>query len=353
MEDITKFKERLKALERELEASEARFDNLVAKNLDGMLVLNPAGEVVYLNYAAQSLFGCNIGLLLGEKVGIPAEERHISEFNILNQKLGAIIVEILVTEIEWNGGKAYLASLRDVTERKEIDEKLSAQSVELKRSNADLEQFAYVASHDLNEPLRTISSFVELLAKRCKGKLDSDGNDYIKFILNGTARMHNLIEDLLSYSRLGRQGEKIEPVNCGNILKQVINTLQSAIEETNTKITYSSLPVVSGDFLQIYQLFQNLISNAMKFCKNLNPEVRIESRRDGERWVFSVSDNGMGIDPQFHERIFIIFQRLQSMSDYPGTGIGLAICKRVVERHHGKIWLESEIGKSKTLKKTP
>lgn len=349
MENTAELQESLIELECELELSNARFNNLVAKNLDGMLVLNSAEEVVYLNPAAEYLFGCNIGQLLGEKIGIPAKEKHISEFKILNEKLGAIIVEILVTGVEWNGEKAYLASLRDITRRKEIEKKLSAQSEELKRSNADLEQFAYVASHDLNEPLRTISSFVELLAKRCKGKLDSDGNDYIEFIVSGTARMHDLIEDLLAYSRVGSQCKEFELVDCNHIFEHVINNLQSVIKETNTTITCSSLPTVNGDSLQIHQLLQNLISNAIKFCKDVKPEVKIDAVEKAGGWLFSVSDNGMGIEPQFYERIFVIFQRLHSMADYPGTGIGLAICKRVIDGHGGEIWLESEIGKGSTF----
>jgi signal transduction histidine kinase len=220
-------------------------------------------------------------------------------------------------------------------------ERLRATGIDLNRSNQELEQFAYIASHDLQEPLRKVSSFAQLLAKQYQGKLDADADEFIGFMVDGARRMQALIQNLLAFSRLGRKGKAFTPVDAAAPLKQALANLQSAIEECGAGISSGQLPTVLGDEVQLVQLFQNLIGNAIKFRGTEKPVIQVRAESAGPEWTFSVSDNGIGIDPQFAERIFVIFQRLHSREEYPGTGIGLAFCKKIVERHGGRIWLAS------------
>jgi signal transduction histidine kinase len=226
---------------------------------------------------------------------------------------------------------------------------LNKQAAELKRSNADLEQFAYVASHDLQEPLRMVSGFTGLLKRRYGGKLDADADEYIEFAVSGANRMQSLINDLLSYSRVGREEVAAKAVDTQAALDQALANLQTAIEDRSAMVSCGQLPTVWANHGMLVRLFQNLIANALKFCKADRPIVRIEAEARGGDWVFSVADNGIGVDPQYKDRIFLIFQRLHKQSEYPGTGIGLAVCKRIVERNGGRIWLESEPGKGTTF----
>jgi PAS domain S-box-containing protein len=219
-------------------------------------------------------------------------------------------------------------------------EQETRQRQELSRSNTELQQFAYIASHDLQEPLRMVSSYLQLLERRYKGRLDADADDFIGFAVDGAARMKMLINDLLKYSRVGTHGGSFEPTNCTIAVEQAIANLKIAIEESSATITYDALPEVIGDASQLIQLFQNLISNAMKFRGADPPMIRIKADRQNQEWLFSVQDNGIGIEPQYAERIFVVFQRLHKRVEYPGTGIGLAICKKIVERHGGKIWVQ-------------
>jgi light-regulated signal transduction histidine kinase (bacteriophytochrome) len=214
---------------------------------------------------------------------------------------------------------------------------------DLKRSNAELEQFAYVASHDLQEPLRMVSSYLQLLSRRYQGKLDSDADEFIDFAVDGARRMQRLIEDLLAFSRIGTRGKPFEQVNANLALDKALANLTMTIEETSSKIMRSELPTLNADETQLVQLFQNLIVNGIKFHKtDETPKVEISAVQEGNEWKFAVQDNGIGIDLQFAERIFVIFQRLHPRTEYPGTGIGLAICKKIVERHGGRIWVESK-----------
>jgi light-regulated signal transduction histidine kinase (bacteriophytochrome) len=212
-----------------------------------------------------------------------------------------------------------------------------------------LEQFAYVASHDLQEPLRMVTSYTNLLAKRYQGKLDSDAEEFIHFAVDGARRMHGLINDLLEYSRIGTRGKNFAPTDCEAVLAKTLATLQLAIQESGAKVTHDPLPTVLADEGQLGQLFQNLIGNGIKYRDSSRPEVHISCKQEGENWLFSFKDNGIGIDPQYAERIFVIFQRLHTKQEYAGTGIGLAICKKIVDRHGGRIWVESQLGQGATF----
>jgi light-regulated signal transduction histidine kinase (bacteriophytochrome) len=242
-----------------------------------------------------------------------------------------------------------MASFIDITERKRAEEELKRTAAQLARSNAELEQFASVASHDLQEPLRMVSSYVQLLARRYKGKLDNDADEFIAYAVDGTARMQRLLSDLLTYSRVGTQGKPFTRTDSESVLAQAIANLQLAIEDNHAVITHDPLPAVMADEGQLVQLLQNLIGNAIKFHSQEQPQVHVSAALQGTEWVFSVSDNGIGIEPQHVDRIFVIFGRLHAAAEYPGTGIGLALCKKIVERHGGRIWVESEPQKGATF----
>jgi PAS domain S-box-containing protein len=227
-------------------------------------------------------------------------------------------------------------------ERQQAEVELQQQKQDLARSNAELQQFAYVASHDLQEPLRMVTSYLELLERRYKGQLDSKADQFIDYAVDGAVRMQTLINALLSYSRIGSREPEFKPVNCADILQDVLTNLQVTIAENQALITYDPLPIVSGDRTQLTRLFQNILNNGIKFRREDIPQIHIGVKRFSDKWLFSIHDNGIGIDQQYADRIFVIFQRLHSRSAYPGTGIGLAICKKIVERHGGKLWLEPQ-----------
>ena len=233
-----------------------------------------------------------------------------------------------------------------VTER---TAELGRRAEELARSNGELEQFAYVASHDLQEPLRMVASFTQLLGKRYGDKLDDDGRDFIHYAVDGANRMQSLISDLLSFSRIGTRESVFEPISCDFVLNRAMGNLALAIEESGAEITWGALPQVMGDAKQLSQVFQNLIGNAIKFRKNKPPKVEIQAEPYGDNWKISIRDNGIGIMPEQASRIFVIFQRLHTRAEYPGTGIGLSICKKIVERHGGRIWMEGSPGGGSTF----
>jgi PAS domain S-box-containing protein len=237
----------------------------------------------------------------------------------------------------------------DISVMKQAEERLMSVLADLERSNKELEQFAYVASHDLQEPLRMISSYTQLLAQRYEGQLDEKAHKYIDYAVDGAVRMQGLINDLLAYSRVNTQGKSLETVDSHSVLGTTLRNLAVDIEENRAIVINDDLPIVRADATQLSQVFQNLISNSIKFRGADLPRINISARDVGHEWIFSVQDNGIGIEAKYVDKVFVIFQRLHTRKEYPGTGIGLAICKRIVERHGGRIWYESEPGKGVTF----
>jgi len=266
----------------------------------------------------------------------PERVRHVTA---VADEIGALLENARLQE------EAYLHA----EELKRANEALDSRAQDLARSNADLEQFAYVASHDLQEPLRMISSYSGLLSQRYKDKLDTDAADFLGYITDGASRMQRLIQDLLAYSRAGSEDSDLVLVDCEEVLARVGSNLRLTIQESNAEVSHDPLPSVHGNFTQLCQLFQNLIGNAVKFRGDQPPQIHVGVESQGDHWLFSVRDNGIGISLQYKERIFTIFQRLHSKEEYPGTGIGLAICKKIVEKHGGNIYVESETGKGSTF----
>ncbi len=242
-----------------------------------------------------------------------------------------------------------VGTAQDITERKQLESKLESSIADLQRSNEELEQFAYVASHDLQEPLRMVASYTQLLAERYENQLDDKARKFIHYAVDGAVRMRLLINDLLVYSRVSTKGKPPELVDAHAVLGEAIKNLGMNIDETQATITNDELPTVRADAFQMVQLLQNLISNSLKFRGEGRPHIHISSRDEGTKWLFSIKDNGIGIDPQYADKIFVIFQRLHTRAEYPGSGIGLAICKKIVERHGGRIWFESELGNGTTF----
>jgi two-component system, sensor histidine kinase and response regulator len=243
-------------------------------------------------------------------------------------------------------------SARRALREKKLREQHRQAQEELARSNRDLEQFAYVASHDLQEPLRMVATYTQLLAERYKGKLDENADKYIHYAVDGALRMQQLVQDLLAFSRIGRTGKKFQLLDCNEVLGVALKNLQSSIQESGAQITGQCLPSVMGDRSQLTQVFQNLIGNAMKFRGAKPPEIGVSAEIRKKEWLFSISDNGIGISAEHLDSIFVIFKRLHTRAEYPGNGIGLAICKKIIEQHGGRIWAESEPGRGATFRFT-
>jgi PAS domain S-box-containing protein len=240
--------------------------------------------------------------------------------------------------------------VRDVTQRKQAEMEREAAIKALKRSNEDLKQFAYVASHDLQEPLRMVASYTQLLAERYEDQLDQKAHKFIHYAVDGAQRMQILIRDLLAFSRVETRAQAFKPVESHHVLGIAMANLETMIDETGTLVTSGDLPNVQADEPQLTQVFQNLISNGIKFRQaSTTPRIHVSAQRIEDRWRFAVQDNGIGIDSKYKERVFVIFQRLHTRHEYPGTGIGLAMCKRIVHRHGGRIWFESTAGKGTTF----
>ena len=271
------------------------------------------------------------------------------EFRIITKQARIKWVMETVAPVYYQRKRATLGSLVDVTERKQVEERLRQITAEMQRSNSELEQFAYVISHDLQEPLRMVSSYTQLLAKRYQGKLDADADEFISYAVDGAKRMQTLLHDLLDYSRVGTRGRPFGLVNCEHVVEQAMANLKIAIEESGASVSYDVLPTVMGDEGQLVQLFQNLIGNAIKFHREEPPQVHVSAQRRNSMVTFTVKDNGIGISPQHSQSIFEIFRRLHTREEYPGTGMGLAICKKIVERHGGQISVKSQPGEGSTF----
>jgi len=258
-------------------------------------------------------------------------------------------VEVSSSIIRYDGSDVYLSMVRDITERRQTEETQKQLMDELVKSNAELQQFAYVASHDLQEPLRMVASYVQLLERRYHDILDDDARDFIEFASDGASRMQLMIDDLLEYSRVDTAGHAFSTTSTEKAMQIATINLKEAIEESGVEITHDPLPTIEADQSQIIQVLQNLLANSIKFRGQKKPLIHVSADQDDGEWIFSVSDNGIGIEEQYGDRIFTIFQRLHGREEYPGTGIGLAVCKRIMERHQGRIWFDSEPGSGTTF----
>jgi PAS domain S-box-containing protein len=335
-----------------------------------IIVWNAQSKITRFNPAFEALTGRRADEVIGKSLEILFPPALVtSSMELVKQTIGGgrwEAVEIAILQLDgstrtllWNSatvfavdGKtpaAIIAQGQDVTERKRAEEALKKTAADLERSNKELEQFAAVASHDLQEPLRMISSYTQLLAERYEGQLDDKAKKYIAYAVDGAIRMQTLINDLLAYSRVGGQGQPLEPTDSHSVLGEAIRNLAVLIEEKKAIITNDDLPMVRADAEQFVLLFQNLLANAIKFRGKDPPRVHVSAQDHGREWVFAVKDNGIGIEPQHAERVFVIFQRLHTREEYSGTGIGLAVCKKIIERHGGKIWFESEPGNGTTF----
>jgi signal transduction histidine kinase/DNA-binding XRE family transcriptional regulator len=295
--------------------------------------------------AAVAVFCLLIALLISRRIIRPVNELQRHAHRIGEGRLDQRVHVQGPAELEELGRALNIMSAQLAAARAELEQT----NADLTRSNRDLEQFAYIASHDLQEPLRAVAGFTTLLQQRYRGKLDEKADNYIGFVVDGVSRMQALIHGLLEYSRVNTRGGVPEPVRADQALKEAVANLQTAIERSGATVTATPLPMVRADLAQLTHVFQNLIENGIKFRSERPPEIEVGARSQDGTWLFWVRDNGIGLDPQYADRIFMIFQRLHTRDKYPGTGIGLAICKRIVERHGGKIWVESQPGRGATF----
>ena len=358
--------------EETLRDMEGRYRSLLEAAPDTMVVVNQSGEIALLNVQVENQFGYRRDELVGQQVKsiIPEgfAERLIADgtrsaAEALAQQIGTGIelsgrrkngsefpIEIMLSPLESADGIVVTAAIRNITVRKKADLQLAEKVEELNRSNEDLQRFNYVASHDLQEPLRMVASYTQLLASRYKGKLDADADEFISFAVDGCNRMQGLIQDLLAYSRAGTDGKVLRKRSCEDALNNALKNLSGTIQESGAMVTHDTLPVITTDETQLAQVFQNLVGNAIKYHGTEAPAVHISAIRKGlGEWTFSVRDNGLGIEEQYFERIFILFQRLHGRTEFKGTGIGLSICKKIVEGLGGRIWVESQVGKGSTF----
>jgi len=357
-----------KQAEEKLAASEVRYRRLFEASRDGILILDvETGMILDVNPFLIEMLGYPHELFLGKNIweigffkDIAANKANFLELQqqeyIRYEDLpletaygGRIHVEFTSNIYHINHQRVVQCNIRDITERKQAREKLLEALQELKRSNMELEQFAYIASHDLQEPLRAVAGMVQLLQKRYQGQLDQRADEYISLAIDGATRMQTLINDLLAYSRVERRGNPIQSIDANKSLASALRNLQVSIAEQGATITNETLPTLEADPTQLTQLFQNLIGNAIKFHGENPPQIHIAAEDLGHSWRFSVRDNGIGIEPQYFDRIFLVFQRLHTRREYSGTGIGLSVCKKIVERHGGRIWIESQIGQGSTF----
>ena len=348
------------------------FAKVFESDLEAVVIVDLRGDIVHASHMTSNISGFRPGDLIGRNIELLHSGRHQEPFRAIWEQVVATgewrgdtwhrhasghdyLARMHVAAVKNDEGRAthYVVEYSDATEAWEAEQALKTRTEELARSNQELEQFAYVASHDLQEPLRMVASYTQLLARRYKGKLDQNADDFIAFAVDGATRMQGLINDLLKFSRVGTQGKPFVDTDCEQVLNHALANLEVAVRESWAAITRDPLPRVMGDATQLVQLFQNLIGNAIKFRDPAEPpQIHIGARRLEDGWEFAVRDHGIGISPDYFERIFIIFQRLHSKEEYPGTGIGLALCKKIVERHGGRIWVESRLGGGATFRFT-
>ncbi len=358
----------LRAREEALQESEERYRQLVDMSPDAIYV-HDGEHFVYINPVGATLLGATQPeALVGQSIWdvihpddlstVKARAHIVSqarqrieqiELQLLRLDGRTVHVESRATPVRYDGQPAVLAMLRDITERKRAEVALAKRAEELARTNAELEQFAYVASHELQEPLRKVVSFSELLTRHLANRLDAEADTYMGYIIDGATRMQGLVRDLLVYSRIGRNTGSLEPADADVLLKETLVELDAAVQQQRAEVTYDLLPRVMTQPVLMRQLLHNLIDNALKFNRAVPPRIHIAAALRDDAWLFTMRDNGIGIEAQYAERIFIMFQRLHARTEYPGTGIGLAICRKIVERHGGHIWVESEIGKGATF----
>lgn len=361
-----------KRLEENQKEAHLRFHSLTESSPDAIILADKKGKIVFANKGTENLFGYSKEELIGNSLTILMPERyrkpHQDGINrYISTKQARVIGKTVALEglkkdntefpMElsvgtWEGNKEIFFSgiIRDVTERKRTETELLQKNKELEQSNQELERFAFVASHDMKEPLRMVSNYTQLLSKRYTHVLDEEGREYIKYAVEGVHRIQKLINDLLTYARVGQMELDFKDTDINIILHDALTNLENAIKESKAEIIYENMPIVSGIAPQLIQLFQNLISNAIKFIpQNTRPAIKINAKKEKDLWLFSVVDNGIGIEPQYAEKIFVLFQRLHAWNMYPGTGIGLAICKKIVELHGGAIWFDSVPGEGTTF----
>jgi PAS domain S-box-containing protein len=352
------------------EVEEDRFYADVVQSVgDAIITKTFDGRITSWNRAAERLFGFTAEEAIGQSIGIivppgcrdeidrllerSAKGEHVDHFETVRRtKDGRLLdVSLSVSPIKARSGKSIGAAkiVRDITGRKQAEVAVEAQNAQLRRSNAELEQFAYIASHDLQEPLRMVANFTELLQARYRDQLDDRAHQYIGYAVEGAKRMQGLVRDLLAYSRVTSVEKVLKPVDSGAVAAAVIERLSAAIVESGAKIHVHPLPVVVSDELELGQVIQNLISNAVKFHSDRAPRIDIAAEREDRMWKFSVADNGIGIDDKFSDRIFQMFQRLHERGKFEGSGIGLAIAKKITERHGGRIWFVSSLGQGTTF----
>lgn len=354
-----------------LKDAESRLRSVVDNVLDGLITINSHGIVQTFNPAAEHIFGYTASEVIGQNVKFLMPEPFHSQHDgyitsylltgvakiigsgreVVGQRKDGLTfpMDLAVSEFQQGDDRFFIGIVRDITTRKQAELQLLRKTEELARSNLDLEQFAYVASHDLQEPLRAVAGCVQVLQRRYKDSLDERAGELILHTVDGVSRMQVLINDLLEYSRISTRGKPLEQLDCGDILNRALANLASSVRESGATVTHESLPTVWADHTQLTQLFQNLLGNAIKFKSAEPPVIHVSAQRRDDHWVVSVKDNGIGIQPEYFDRIFVVFQRLHTRKDYSGTGIGLAICKKIVERHGGKLWVESEPGKGSTF----
>lgn len=353
----------LKKAEEALRASEQKFRAIIESALDAIVIVDNKGKIVLINNKTEKLFGYNKEELIGNTIEILIpnrfREKHISQRETyfhkpFKREMGTGLdlyckrkdgtefsAEISLNPLQTNEGIWVSSVIRDITERKKVEIKLNEYTIELEKKNEEIEQFAFIVSHDLQEPLRTVSNYINLFEKQCKNKLDKNSDKYLDYITEGIKRMQLLISDLLQYSRIGNE-KSITEIDCNKVLVEVLKDMAASIKESNAEIKSEQLPTIKG-YPDLKSLFQNLISNAIKFRKkNTQLIINIAVQSKDEEWLFAIKDNGIGIDNVYYGKLFKAFQRLHSQQEYPGTGIGLAQCKKIIELHGGKIWVESE-----------